>query len=163
LRCCDVVELVNEHAYTLVVEDEVDRSTMHGKTGHTVKLITCNFHILVLEDKAVGLQMGASEMGQTKIEMMYEVKLIDEALHFVPQKYCGILQNGISWILLFRKVRNGRVRWNYVVSPGAFSDGLINEKNCAIIARLVEHAYSVSDDIAYHKQTESCPRRFRFK
>jgi hypothetical protein len=147
LVCSTAVELSRERPFHMVMEDEDNRSIITGFTDHTVKLCSCDFHALTIEDKALGLAMDKSDRAQAQCEMVEELREMNVHLQYVPLEYCGILQNGKSWIFLFRKVRHGREMWNYVVAPDTFADGALNEDNCRIVARLVEHAYCVVDDI----------------
>jgi hypothetical protein len=156
LYCDAAVELCNERGFTVVMEDEDDRSTITGLTDHTIKMRTCDFHVLTIEDKYLGLVIDKSDVGQAKCEMVEELREMDVNLQYVPVEYCGILQNGVSWVFLFHKVRHGRVMWNYVVAPDTFADGVVNEDSCRIVARFLEHAYCVADDIVTNIGT---PRR----
>lgn len=148
LACCNLVTLVNERAFSVIMEDEDDRSTVNGITDHAIKMINSDFHIVIVEDKAVAHVLGRSEIAQAKCQMMEELHELDTFLQYVPLEYCGILQNGVSWVFLFHKVRNGKVLWNYVVAPDTFADGVVNEDSCKIVARLLEHVFCIADDIA---------------
>jgi hypothetical protein len=148
LMCCANVELMNERPYKIVVENADGRSEITGKTDHTIKMLSCDFHILTFEDKQLNFKMGKPEVCQVQSQIIEEVNAMDLHLQYVPLEYCGILQNGVTWIFLYRKVKNGRIMWNYVVAPMTFTDGVVNEENCRIVARLLEHAYYVADQIA---------------
>jgi hypothetical protein len=153
LMCCANVELTNERPYKIVVENDDGRSEITGKTDHTIKMLSCDFHILTFEDKQLNFPMGKKEVCQVQSQIIEEVNAMDLHLQQVPLEYCGILQNGVTWIFLYRKVKNGnvkkgRIMWNYVVAPRTFTDGVVNEENCRIVARLLEHAYYVADQIA---------------
>lgn len=156
LYCNAAVELCNERMFTVVMEDEDDRSIINGLTDHTIKMRTCDFHVLTIEDKSLGLAMNKSDVGQAKCEMMEELREMDVYLQYVPVEYCGILQNGVSWVFLFHKVSHGKVMWNYVVAPDTFADGVVNVDSCRIVARFLEHVYCVADDIVTNIST---PRR----
>jgi hypothetical protein len=141
------VELVNERPYDIVVEDDEDRNEVNGITDHTIKIKSCDFHVLTIEDKRIDLVMGPAELGQAKTQMMGELKDMDDSMNYVPEEYCGILQNGVSWMFLFRKLQLGKFMWNYVVAPDTFVDGVIQEDSCRIVTKLVEHVYCVADRI----------------
>jgi hypothetical protein len=141
------VELVNERSYDIVVEDDEDRNEVNGITDHTIKISSCDFHVLTIEDKRIDLVMGPAELGQAKTQLIGELKDMDDSMNYVPEEYCGILQNGVSWIFLFRKLQLGKFMWNYVVAPDTFVDGVIQEDSCRIVTKLVEHVYCVADRI----------------
>jgi hypothetical protein len=149
LNCNNLVELVDERAYSITVEDEADKTEINGKTDHTIKIKSCDFGALTLEDKAVGLTMNDHEIGQAVTEVVKEVSAMDKTLQYVPLEYCGILQNGIIWIFIFRKVNLGSILWQYVEAPPTSVNGEVVEDNCRVVARLLEHAYCVVEQIVH--------------
>ena len=63
------------------------------------------------------------------------------------------MQNGRNWVGIFRKVECGEILWTYTEAPPAFEDvgtdvGEVNENNCQMIARLIEHAYCTANQIS---------------
>lgn len=150
LRCNADVELVNERRFTVVLEDDYDRSTITGVTDHTIKMRRSDFHILTIEDKRVGLTLKGEHVAQAVCEMMEELRNMKTNLLYVPLEFCGILQNGVTWTFLFYKVESGHEMWNHVVAPDTFADGIVNEESCRIVARFLEHAFCVADDIAQY-------------
>lgn len=147
LNCHAFVELFNERRYEVQLEKNSMIVTFKGQTDHTVKMTTCDFNILTIEDKNVGKVMHKGDLSQAVCEMVKELSELKETFSYVPVEYCGILQNGKSWKFLYHKLICGVPVWQHVVAPDTFKSGVVDIKSCKVVARLLEHAYCVADDL----------------
>jgi len=144
------VELESEHSYNYTLEtiDKVVR--VSGKTDHVLMITGTSLVALTWEDKGLKVSLDGQAVAQVKSQMMAEVSVFEIANpRLSPAEFVGILQNGRCWIFVFRRVIDGRLCWCYARLPEVFNskEGVI-QRHCEIVARFLEHAVCVADDIA---------------
>jgi hypothetical protein len=147
----------NEKEYTFSVDTDDIQAIITGRTDHVIQALDSDFASATLEDKAICLKMSSQEISQVVTQVDFEVGQMERFLNYVPREYVGILQNGPVWIAVLRRIDRGRVLWTYIQTSPAFiitGDGTsertatpVNPASCVEIARLVEHAYSIADNI----------------
>lgn len=150
--------LENEKPYDFEVEDPDMAVTVEGKVDHALQMVDFGFASMTIEDKSLGLiPVGKKAVAQVMSEIMSEVNLMCDAIHFVPAEYVGLLQNGPLWMCIFRKIHGGKILWTYTQAPAAFevekegdkrSATGISKKNCKDIAAMLEHALCNADCIS---------------
>eukprot|EP01036_Dinobryon_divergens_P039072 gene39072-51416_t len=144
-------EMVHEVPYSLKLSDDRISATISGKVDHGVKRLNSDLKSLTLEDKAQDTVLR-SHIAQAVSQVAFEVRRLRTSLHYVPELYIGLLQNGRSWVAILRKVVCGEVLLTYIEAPAAFEVAgrkvsEVNDVNCEKIARLIEHAYCVANQI----------------
>ena len=151
--------MVHEVSYSFSVSDESISANINGKLDHGVKRCNSGFKSLTLEDKAQDMELS-SHIAQAVTQVSFEVQRLHKHLHYVPELYIGLLQNGRSWVAILRKVVCGNVLLTYIESPSAFEVigtkvGEVNDANCEKIARLIEHAYCTANQITLESMNPS--------
>jgi hypothetical protein len=148
--------MTNEKHYTICEENVNTIVTGSGKTDHTIHLQNSSIASLTIEDKALGHVFESVDISQGVSQVKAEIRLLQRTFAYEPGEYVGLLQNGQTWILLQRKIFRGQVLWRHSTFPDAFTiikpkKGLaraeIHLDNCLLIARMIEHAYCISDAI----------------
>ena len=144
-------EMVHEVPYSLKLSDDRISATISGKVDHGVKRLNSDLKSLTLEDKAQDTVLR-NHITQAVSQVVYEVRRIRKSLHYVPELYIGLLQNGRSWVAILHKVVRGEVLLTYIEAPAAFevvgtNVSRVNDVNCEKIARLIEHAYCTANQI----------------
>ena len=143
-------EVIDEKEYTLEQNSDSESIVVTGKTDHTIKLQNFDAHIVTVEDKHVGNKRIKHFLSQAKSQIMAEVVNLETGYACVLVEYVGILQNGIVWYFVFRRISiHNSILWNYVECPPILNDiGAIDEQNCEIVSKFLEHAFLVAMDIA---------------
>jgi hypothetical protein len=144
-------EMFHEVPYSFKLSDDRISATISGKVDHGVKRLNSDLKSLTLEDKAQ-YTLLRSHIAQAVSQVVFEVRRIRNSLHYVPELYIGLLQNGRSWVAILRKVVCGEVLLTYIEAPAAFkvagtNVSRVNDANCEKIARLIEHAYCTANQI----------------
>ena len=144
-------EMVHEVPYSFKLSDDSISATINGKVDHGVKRLNSDLKSLTLEDKAQDTVLR-SHIAQAVSQVAFEVRRLRKSLHYVPELYIGLLQNGRSWVAILRKVVCGEVLLTYIEAPAAFEVAgrkvsEVNDVNCERIARLIEHAYCTASQI----------------
>ncbi len=155
LRFNNQYQLINEKPYFLTVENDTAETTVTGKIDHVIQLLDCDVASVTIEDKPLNMSFGAGEISQVVTQVKSEVDKMESFLGYVPAEYVGLLQNGCIWGAVLRKVERGKVLWTYIEAPRAFEVdntskrpiALVSDANCVEIARLIQHAYCIADQI----------------
>mmetsp|Transcript_15234 Transcript_15234/g.20879 ORF Transcript_15234/g.20879 Transcript_15234/m.20879 type:complete len:267 (-) Transcript_15234:113-913(-) len=153
LNNTDDFELINDWPFEIrEVDDEYDL-TIDGRIDHALKLKSCDFCPLVIEDKSIMHDLTQQEVAKCMAAMRYKLHWMQEFLQYVPVEYCGLLHNGCIWMLIFRKMINGVRVWTYIRSPPTFHEGVVDLQACEIVSIFFQHAFTVAEKIAAHIQS----------
>jgi hypothetical protein len=129
----DITFTINEVSY------DNERSFMcsygvesyRGKTDHVIVSALRDAAVLVWEDKALGVdftQKGTKRRAlcQVAAEIYSEVCQMSYKYNYAAQHFCGILTNGIDWILVVYFLNHGVQQWRHCkkVVSSADSDSL---------------------------------------
>jgi hypothetical protein len=145
----------DERRYTLRLENTESITIIDGFSDHTIKIASCDAHVLAVEDKAVDESFTNESKAQIQSHMIYELSELKKLDNYSPDEYCGILQNGVSWLVFIRrrKVSSNKYLWNYVELPSIIENNHISVENCRLLTRYLEHclfvAEKISSDIIY--------------
>jgi hypothetical protein len=159
--CLDNAHLVvreRERVFQLEAMDKHEVLPVNGATDHCAKIVDSDCRVFTIEDKTVCKELSRPCIAQTRSEMMVEVRDMFEFFTYRPQRYCGILHNCSEWLFVEREVVGNDEHWSYVKLPPIFTSAIspINEDNCKLVAKFLEHVLKVADSII----EDICNNRF---
>lgn len=103
----------------------------HGKTDHVIVSALRDAAVLVWEDKALDIDFAKkgvkrSALCQVAAEIYSEVHRMSYKYNYTAEHFCGILTNGIIWILVVYFLNRGVQQWRHCkeVVCSADSDSL---------------------------------------
>ena len=147
LNCRSVI--IDERHYELVLENKEFVTKITGLADHTIKLESCDSHIITVEDKAIGKAFTNEHKAQIQSHMTHELKELRNLDNYSPDEYNGILQNGSKWLIFLRRRVGKKFLWNYVELPDALSEGNIINEHTKLLAQYIEHCLYVAEQAAF--------------
>lgn len=145
LSCGEQLDLENERAFKLHVENERDEADVVGLTDHCLKIVDADARLGTWEDKAILKSWDLRDVAQCQAEMTVECNELEDSFSVVPDEYCGVLQNGCNWTFLFRTVTRGKFIWSYVRTPATLENGAVSPQACVVVAQFLEHMLVIVD------------------
>ena len=106
-------EIVNEEKYSLT-EDKDTEVSIDGKADHAIQVFDSNLSSAALEDKQNWLKMSEKDVSKVVTEVKFQVDRMVDHINYAPAEYVGLLQNGLAWIAVPRKIVGGKVFWTHV-------------------------------------------------
>jgi hypothetical protein len=132
-------EHVKYHSAEYHINGEMDAGIFLDKSA------TC---VLPWEDKNMGGSLVDKDIAQIAAAMAGKLEALKYSYDISPPRYCGILTNGRTWILVTRYVKNGVRMWHITTPVTVINDkGEIKNRAMFTVCIFLYHALVVAEDV----------------